>query len=94
MNLTLIGAIASIITAIVAIFGIYPIIKNLIQADKNLRFLIYKEIFEMFERHREEKEAFDQLILSNKKFNIMEDLSEDERKRYYKLARLYDRWGN
>lgn len=87
------GSIASVITAIVATIALIPVVKSLVQADRNLRFSIYNEVFEMLEKHREEKEAFDAMIISNEHFNIMEDLSEEERQKYYKLARLYDRWG-
>lgn len=100
MLLSDIGAIASIITAVtaiitatVAIITLFPLAKSLLQADRNLRFSIYTEVFEMVEQHREEYEELDALIFSKKGFNIMEDISEDERKKFYKLARLYDRWG-
>src|SRR5260370_34643237 len=87
------GAIASIITAIIAAIGIYPIFRSLKQSERSLRFGVYTQVLEMLEETREARHLLYDKVPTNPTMNSYSQLSDDELKQLDGLARTFDTIG-
>jgi hypothetical protein len=92
-TLEIIGAIASIVTTIIAVIGIYPVFRSLRQSERSLRFGVYIKILEMLEATREARHLLYDKVPKQPNTASLDTLSSDEVEKMDELARTFDKLG-
>jgi len=94
MNLLeVIGAIASIVTAIIAVIGIYPLFRSLMQSERSLRFGVYSQILETLEKTRQARHLLYDEVPKEPSATSLSKLSPDQTEQLDELARAFDKLG-
>jgi hypothetical protein len=91
MTLDQFGHIASIITALVALIGVYPLFKSLWNAERNLRFQVFRDVLELMEDSHTERQLLEKKI-SETEFNV-DNATDEERRSYERIIRTWDKLG-
>ena len=91
--LEIIAAVARIVTALIAIIGIYPLFRRLVQSERSLRFGVYHQILEMLEKTRQARHLLYDKVPSEPSATSLNALSPDELSQLDDLARTFDKLG-
>lgn len=91
--LEIVGAVASIVTVIVAVIGVYPLFHSLKQTERALRFDVYYQVLEMLEKTRQARHLLYDNVPQEPSDTSLSQLSPQEIEQLDEFARTCDKLG-
>jgi hypothetical protein len=89
--LDLIGLVASIVTALTAIIGIYFVSRSLKQSERSLRFNACYQTMEMIEKTRDARHLLENKVPKDVSDKSLSNLTVEEKKQLDELVKSFDK---